>query len=138
MPDWLNDAIQRAQEDGQFDDLPGKGKPLDLSKNPYEDPTWSVAHRMIRQQGSTLPWIAERQTLIVDIDKARDKLTHAWSHFKPKGPQTPGWQRAIQEFEAALDELNQRIRDFNLKAPTANVHLQHLNCEQEIRRITQP
>ena len=31
-------AISEAIEKGEFDDLPGKGKPIDLKENPFEDP----------------------------------------------------------------------------------------------------
>lgn len=32
---WIDQAIREAQERGEFDDLPGRGKPLDLTPNPY-------------------------------------------------------------------------------------------------------
>ena len=32
---WIDQQIREAQERGEFDNLPGKGKPLDLAPNPY-------------------------------------------------------------------------------------------------------
>ena len=33
--DWIDQQIREAQERGEFDDLPGMGKPLDLTPNPF-------------------------------------------------------------------------------------------------------
>ncbi|MEA3440806.1 MAG: DUF1992 domain-containing protein [Chloroflexota bacterium] len=53
----IEEHIRRAMEEGKFDDLPGKGKPLRLDHNPHEDPQWRTAYRMLRNSGFTLPWI---------------------------------------------------------------------------------
>jgi len=36
----IDEIIRRAIEEGQFDDLPGKGKPLRLDEDPNSDPAW--------------------------------------------------------------------------------------------------
>ena len=45
-PDWMagiaERKIQDAIEDGLFDNLPGRGQPLDLSVNPFEPPGMGV------------------------------------------------------------------------------------------------
>ncbi len=40
--------IREAIEKGEFDNLPGKGQPLDLSENPFEDPDLRTVHRLLR------------------------------------------------------------------------------------------
>jgi hypothetical protein len=47
--------IREAQERGDFDDLPGKGKPLPVE--PW-DGEWALAHHVLKLAGETLPWIA--------------------------------------------------------------------------------
>ena len=36
--------IKDAMEAGEFDNLPGKGEPLDLDKNPFENIAQRIAH----------------------------------------------------------------------------------------------
>ena len=41
MKHWeslIDQRIREAMERGEFDDLPGKGEPIDTSENPFEDP----------------------------------------------------------------------------------------------------
>jgi hypothetical protein len=47
--------IREAQERGDFDNLPGQGKPL-----PPEswDDQWGLAYHVLKQAGETLPWIS--------------------------------------------------------------------------------
>ena len=54
MKSWeslIDQKIREAMEQGEFDDLPGKGEPVDLSENPFEDPELRLAHRMLRSAG---------------------------------------------------------------------------------------
>ena len=80
----LDEQIRRAIADGQFDDLPGKGKPLKLSQNPYEDPSWSMAYQILKSGGYTLPWIETRQGIELDFEAALKSLGRSW-----------GWRRSV-------------------------------------------
>ncbi len=51
---WIEQAIQRAQENGEFDDLPGRGKPLGNLDEGY-DPSWWAAQLLKREKLSLLP-----------------------------------------------------------------------------------
>src|ERR671931_357603 len=59
--------IREAQERGEFDNLPGAGKPLSGESWGGE---WGLAYHVLKQAGETLPWIA----LGNDIDAARARL----------------------------------------------------------------
>lgn len=87
---WIDKQIAQAEADGKFDDLPSKGKPLDLSD---DDELWWVKKLMKREGLSYLP-----PTLQLRKDA---ELTLA----------------AIREMDdeddvrRALHELNERITD---------------------------
>ncbi len=58
LPQWesaIDQQIREAQERGDFDNLPGQGRPLPLE--PWEG-DWALAHHVLRQAGETLPWIS--------------------------------------------------------------------------------
>lgn len=57
----IDQKIREAMEQGEFDDLSGKGAPIDLSENPFEDPELRMAHRMLRNAGCAPSWIEERK-----------------------------------------------------------------------------
>ncbi len=51
---WIDQLIKRAQEEGDFDNLPGAGKPLPDLEEVY-DPSWWVKKLVRRQRISMLP-----------------------------------------------------------------------------------
>lgn len=51
---WVDRLIREARERGEFDDLPGAGKPLPDRNKPY-DPHWWVKQKMLRENLSCLP-----------------------------------------------------------------------------------
>ena len=74
MPN-IEEQIRRAQEGGQFDDLPGKGKPLRLDENPHEDPEWRLAHQILRNGGFSLPWIEMWREIEAELTLASRRAT---------------------------------------------------------------
>lgn len=53
---WIDRAIRDAQRRGDFDDLPGAGKPLALSSNPLA-PEWDAAAGILKSAGVVPLWI---------------------------------------------------------------------------------
>jgi hypothetical protein len=43
VPDWVEYQIREAQRRGDFDNLPGKGKPLAGLNEPHDDMSWVAA-----------------------------------------------------------------------------------------------
>ncbi|MGH2459694.1 MAG: DUF1992 domain-containing protein [Chloroflexota bacterium] len=64
----VDQILRRAVERGEFDNLPGTGKPLDLEDNPLAS-DWAMAYRILKNAGETLPWIALGKE--IDADRAR-------------------------------------------------------------------
>jgi hypothetical protein len=91
--------IREAQERGEFDNLPGRGKPLHLES---WDREWGMAYHVLKQAGETLPWIALRQ----DIEAAEVKL-HALLDEAPRVPDSelPRARARYLREAAALDKM---------------------------------
>jgi len=51
---WVDRQIRDAQERGQFENLPGKGKPIADLDRPYDE-NWWVKQKLQREQLSALP-----------------------------------------------------------------------------------
>ena len=129
--------LREAIENGEFDDLPGKGEPIDLRENPFEDPDLRVVHRLLRNAGFAPAWIEERKDIDAELAAAQTKLSRAWALFGEggKAPSDAEWERTVKEFREQVQELNQRIRTYNLKAPAAVFHRKHLDADKMVESI---
>ncbi|MBC8505904.1 MAG: DUF1992 domain-containing protein [Anaerolineales bacterium] len=138
----IDEQIRRAMEDGQFENLPGKGQPIDLSTNPHEDPSWSIAFRAIRSSGHTLPWIEKRQQIEADLESACQSLKRAWE-WNQRSKQKDAadaftiseWKRAQSDFRITVADLNKRIFNYNLEVPSDQFQRRQINVDGEIERI---
>jgi hypothetical protein len=117
--------------------LPGKGEPLDLQENLFEDPDLRMVHRLLRNAGFAPAWIEERKDIEAEFEAARTKLSRAWALFGKggKSPSDPEWERSLSEFREKVAELNQRTRIYNLKAPAAVFHRRHIDADKIIETI---
>lgn len=100
--------IQEAMDEGAFDNLSGRGRPLPLDEEPFEGPSLRMAHRLLRNNGFAPAWIEEGR----DIDAAVERL-QADRH---------AGRIDAQEFRLQAVALNRRILAFNLSAPLDSVH----------------
>src|SRR3954471_18676493 len=73
----IDQKIRQAIEQGEFDNLSGHGQPIDLSENPFEDPDWRTAHRLLRNAGFAPSWIEERKDIDNELAVARSELERA-------------------------------------------------------------
>jgi DnaJ homolog subfamily C member 28 len=137
----IDKTIREAMEQGEFDDLEGKGEPIDLSENPFEDPDWRTAHRMLRNAGFAPAWIEERKDIDSELAAARSALARAWTVLQnARGSEhersaTLRWETAVGTFRDRVDDLNRRINAWNLKTPALAFHRKRIDGEAEIERI---
>ncbi len=125
-----DEIIQRAIQDGAFDNLPGKGQPLNLDDNPYEPEEWRTAYRMLRSNGYSLPWLELRKEIEEAIDRARSDARDAWQSGSEEF-----WNRQKSVFQQRIEALNQRIFQYNLQAPSPVFHRKPLDLSRELDAI---
>ena len=112
--------IREAVAEGAFENLHGKGRPIDLDENPYEDPSLRMGHRLLRNNGFAPPWMEEAKDLERAIEESERELIRT---------------RAIAEFRQRTVALNRRILEHNLKTPSDSFHLRAVDPELAIRRM---
>ena len=144
MKHWeslIDKKIREAMEQGEFDNLAGKGEPIDLSENPFEDPDWRTAHRLLRNAGFAPSWIEERKDIDAELAAARSGLARAGTvlqnarHTEHERSATARWEKAVDSFRIKVNELNRRINAWNLKVPGVGFQRKRIDTEQEIERI---
>ena len=95
--DWIGRQIQDAMARGEFDNLPGSGKPIADLDEPHDE-LWWVKRKLQREGVSYLP-----PTLAIraDVEKTLDAVTA---------------MRSEAEVRDAIGQLNARIRQVNRTA----------------------
>lgn len=93
---WVDAQIREAQERGEFENLPGKGKPLSGIDQPYDE-MWWIKQLLIREDlRYTPPGLALRKK----VEGIREALPHL------------GDEAAVR---AMLEAINVEIREANRK-----------------------
>lgn len=137
----IDKKIREAMEAGEFDNLAGTGQPIDLSENPFEDPDWRTANRLLRNAGFAPSWIEERKEIDAELEAARIVLTRNWkiklNARETSNEQAAGerWEKALATVRDQLLKLNRRIDAWNLKTPGAGFHRNRIDIAREIDRI---
>jgi DnaJ family protein C protein 28 len=142
MPN-IEELLNKAMQDGKFDDLPGKGKPLKLDEaNVHADPEWELAYHMLKDAGYSLQWIELYHEIENDLFNARSGLKRAFDWRKTVTPGTQlasqvdaEWQRALATFNAEIASINQRLRVYNLQVPNPRFQRLAINLQAEVDRI---
>jgi hypothetical protein len=109
--------------------------------NPFEDPDWRTAHRLLRNAGFAPSWIEERKDIDGELALARNALeqvrlvlTNARGSEHQSSAESR-WKKGLEIFRNRVDDLNRRINAWNLKAPSISFHRARIDVEREINRI---
>ncbi len=140
MDKWGRLVEQRLQEafaKGEFANLPGKGKPLDMDEDPLADPAQWMARHILRNSGMSLPWVEERRRIDEALALVTKRLARSWSAYAggrsgklPSPAAESRWQEALATFREDASALSRRIRTYNLAVP----HVRFQRCLFELRR----
>jgi hypothetical protein len=150
----VRDAIEEAMAAGQFDNLPGRGKPLDLSDedNPFVPDDMRLAYRMLRSAGYSLPWVEARN----DLEAARTALERQARVYSaavrarleqlPRLPaymQPRRWQQLrarhaafLAEYGGAVEALNHKIDVYNLQVPVLSLQVPQVSRVQALALVS--
>jgi hypothetical protein len=94
---WVDRQIREARERGEFDDLPGAGKPLPDIDRPFDEQWW-VRKKLKEENISFLPLALQVRK---GLDEAREKIPAA---------------RSAREVRQIVADINERILEVNRSA----------------------
>ncbi|XP_032642302.1 dnaJ homolog subfamily C member 28 [Chelonoidis abingdonii] len=133
----VEDLIQESMAKGDFDNLSGKGKPLQkFSYCPHIDPMTHNLNRILIDNGYQPEWILMQKEIRETIEELRRNIVA--SRNKLGEPMTPcrqkQWSQICEQLIEDIKKLNKRINDFNLIVPILNRQMVHFNADKEIAR----
>lgn len=115
---WVDRQIREATERGEFDNLPGTGKPIPGQGRP-DDELWWVKDYLRREGLSTEALLPAPLRLRREVERL---------------PETVRALRSEQEVRAAVADLNRRIANW-LRTPSGpQVRLAPVNTDDVVRR----
>lgn len=145
--DWdtlINRRIEEAMQRGDFDNLRGKGKPLNVTPEPHVPPDMQMANSLLKNNNLSPGWISDRAGVLALIERFRTQLAEAVTDFAQARAEaaTPQrlqqldelWGRYVEAWRAEVVEINKRILTQNLKQPVTFLEIVPLRLEDELRR----
>ncbi|RDX82037.1 DnaJ-like subfamily C member 28 [Mucuna pruriens] len=116
--DMINVVEQRiwhSMEEGQFENLPGKGKPLKLDTNPHADPAEDTLYRILSKNGCAPEWVELNKEIRSKISEWRMCLKKARA-TKCSGDHSE-WLKSSEALKLQLREINDKVFRYNLIVP---------------------
>ncbi len=151
---YVDEIIQKAVEQGEFDYSSLKGKKLRESSTEVFEGDRAMAHKMLKNSGYAPDFIMKKREIDEMLDKQRSLLLRyalrrrrllaaaeaASEESAQEGLRQQAeadWQWAVRQVEAALPKINEQISIFNLINKIPNMHKRRIHIEKEIERVEQ-
>lgn len=147
MSEWsdlVSQRIEDAMRRGLFDNLSGKGKPLDLERNPFVPADQQMAVHLLKSNDLVPEWIAARREVLDTRDRLRAELKQAVATIRKemdsagdveeRAHLNQAWKRWLNGWYSRMEDLNYRIMIQNLKQPVRHLEIyQLLLCDELVR-----
>jgi hypothetical protein len=142
--DLVEDLILDGQERGVFDNLKGKGKPLNLKSNLDEGES-SLANELMKEHEIVPEWLMRRNMVHMAIEEVRQSIGRHWVRHEQahrlaqdgnrRTALALNWRAMCREFEAEIVEINKLIDDFNLRRPSEGMEIFKVRLDDELKRV---
>jgi DnaJ family protein C protein 28 len=147
---WIDQQIREAQERGAFDNLPGRGRPIDLTPNPYAQDR-EMAFKILKDAGYAPDWLELDKAIRGKLDQARASLARSWEWRQARLDELAdhtdswgvaerkrvlaGWRQAVVTFEEQVAAINVEISNLNLKVPAPRFQRGQIDAAHEVARL---
>ncbi len=134
--DWrglVEQRIQEGIEKGLFDNLRGMGKPLNLDEDALVPEDMRMAFRLLRSNGLAPLWVELNKEIRDDVER----LKRFRAHLYERRDRTSSIQRdhLRKEYIDRIHDINGKILNYNILAPSSQVHFRALILEDELAKF---
>ncbi|KAG9441739.1 hypothetical protein H6P81_017593 [Aristolochia fimbriata] len=128
----VEQRIWHSMEEGQFENLPGKGKPLNYSANPHADPAEDTLFRILSKNGCAPEWVELNKEIRSKIKEWRAALKKAWA--TRSNEDDPKWIEFSDVLKVQMHDINNKVFRYNLIVPFGR-QMFGLKWEKEISQV---
>lgn len=129
----IEQRIQDAMERGLFDNLKGMGAPLNLDDDRFVPEDMKLAFRMLRSTGLAPLWVELNKEIREDLAR----LIRFREHVHARGDAVNPIERdhLRKDYVSRIKMINEKIVNYNILAPSSQVHLPALIEADELARF---
>ncbi|XP_076949411.1 uncharacterized protein LOC143622045 [Bidens hawaiensis] len=124
--------IWHSMEEGHFENLPGKGKPLNLNTHSHADPAEDTLYRILSRNKCAPEWIELNKGIRDDVAEWRLRLKKGWAH-KESGDMSK-WDEYSDSLKVQIRSINNKVFRYNLIVPFGR-QMFGLKWEKELARL---
>ncbi|KAG2585776.1 hypothetical protein PVAP13_6KG412400 [Panicum virgatum] len=103
----VEQRIWHSMEEGHFENLPGKGKPLNLSSNPHADPAEDTLYRILSRNGCAPEWVELNKEIRGMIAGWRSALKKAWGNQSEVD--SSSWNDDCRVLQEQIRQINDKV-----------------------------
>lgn len=103
----VEQRIWHSMEEGHFENLPGKGKPLNLNSNPHADPAEDTLYRILSRNGCAPEWVELNKEIRGMIVSWRSALRKAWANHSEDGDSN--WNDHCRVLQEQIRQINYKV-----------------------------
>lgn len=143
--DLISQRIEEAMRDGQFDNLRGKGKPLNPSPDPHIPPDMQMANSLLKNNELVPAWISDRNAVLAAVETMRAKIRRAVADYatarksaataQDRALVDTRWQAQLSALREEVRALNRRIELQNFKQPVSFLEIYKLRLDDEVKSM---
>jgi hypothetical protein len=146
--------IQEAINAGEFDNLPGYGKPLtDVDDNPFVPKEMRAAFKVLANSGYAPDWMVVARQIEADVQRLRYNADRHFTFLsqrlaeiatdpfvakhlrKEMDALKAEHRKAAQRHSGAIEEINRKITSFNHMVPIASLLMVPLSLQSEMEKF---
>lgn len=114
----IDKIIREAREKGAFEDIQGKGKPIQWGDDALVPDDQRMANQVLKNAGFLPDWLEESRQIDQDYQTARRYLELSRTARAEGRLEESSWQMALAAYTRQMIDLNRRILKYNLRAPS--------------------
>ncbi|RZF34719.1 hypothetical protein LSTR_LSTR010768 [Laodelphax striatellus] len=137
----VEDLIQESMNRGEFDNLPGQGKPLGRQfdhHNPYVDLVTHKLNQVLIDNGFVPEWIQLQKEIRESEEEIRKKLSderRRLGSIPLNRDDQIRWHKILDKAQIEVDKLNKKIGKYNLVVPMLQKQVVAFNLLREAKKI---
>ena len=141
MDRLVNDLILESMSRGEFNNLPGAGKPLpqlEEPPNPVLDRTTERLNQILVNTGFAPQWVTLGKDITTQVNQLRNKICVKWTQLGPLPMdlhKARKWEELLDEYKCDLISVNKMVDKFNLIVPILNQQKTHYHLQRIVSQV---